>query len=348
MKITLIGYYGRKNIGDDLMMTSLINFIKDNYKVVNRIDVMVHEKSIIEENLENVKFIQTNNKLKYIYSIITSDILIWGGGTCLYDPEGPRMPRGLKDFSRIQFLSKLFRTKFVFLGIGIGKLSSRVSLHVTKILNESYSASFRDTDSLNIARKLIPHNNFMQCGDLSLLSLVHTRHKKKLVDQEYVTYSGVKDYGNAKDAANFLNKVCGKNNLKVFFLPCHQGIISDNDTHHEISQYLEVDWEILYPNSETEFIRYVNGAFFHFGVRLHSLVIADICGVPNIGLNYSPKIRSYIKQTRVLIEKRVVNSWSNVCLSDISLIKREYRKPKEFLVEQNKKTKEVLDAVFQK
>ncbi len=47
---------------------------------------------------------------------------------------------------------------------------------------------------------------------------------------------------------------------------------------------------------------------FHIGNRLNSIIIADIVGVPNLGIiqEGTLKIKNYIEKTQILTQERIV------------------------------------------
>ncbi|EFA7679735.1 hypothetical protein CXJ72_004525, partial [Escherichia coli] len=122
-EITLWGYYGFNNLGDDVMLDVCLKEIKStkkyetinvygNYQEIDKID------GVVFHPLAGIK-----NKVEFLKSILKSDKLIWGGGTCFYKDNNTGYS-GLFLLFVISLFCVLFRKKNFFLGIGLGKLNS--------------------------------------------------------------------------------------------------------------------------------------------------------------------------------------------------------------------------------
>ncbi|WP_447877282.1 polysaccharide pyruvyl transferase family protein [Serratia fonticola] len=344
MNVLLIGYYGRENIGDDLMLSNLCrSLLKDS---AIKITIAVHDvdKLKIASDINNIKIVKTSDKLSYVKAILRAEKVIWGGGTCFYD-AGVDHNRGLYDLVKIGLLCKLFRTQFIFMGVGIGHLSNNVKDVIVKILKLSNEIYFRDNESLDVARKLFTKGNYKLSGDLAFLNENYPI-KGIARDNGYISYSGVQGFGDAKAIAEKLNIISRRHDKKIVFLPSHRGVIDDNSLHQRIAENLTCEFVITNPNSVDEYIDILKKSYFHIGVRLHSVVLADVAGCPNVGIVYSPKVERYIRESGAEAGMRTIADMGNLTPSIISDIIDEYVQPIAFIENQKRLCQEAIDNVF--
>ncbi|RKN09917.1 polysaccharide pyruvyl transferase family protein, partial [Aquimarina sp. AD1] len=185
-KITIVGYLGYDNLGDDLMLDCLIENIQKSYPKLE-IDVLTKEteniKSIVKKHKNiNIYFFKNNNKLGnlklYLKSILGSKLTIWSGGTCFSDEDG------VGNFLYF-FINMLLLRKFAYVGIGIGNLTNKNSIFKSKLLlNRMAFASFRDKKSFEKASLLSKNNNIYLTSDLSYIFDIN-KYKIK-VEKPYV------------------------------------------------------------------------------------------------------------------------------------------------------------------
>ena len=112
MNIMLIGYYGYHNIGDDLFVRQLTNYLVSKQKVKNIF--ILGEENYYKFDHRKVFYFANNqlSKIKRALILLKSDYIAWGGGSLNLDSE----PGNLL---KLQTLSKLMGKRFGFLGVGL-------------------------------------------------------------------------------------------------------------------------------------------------------------------------------------------------------------------------------------
>lgn len=342
MKILLIGYYGRNNLGDDLMLENLVFMIKK-IKPDCKISVALHNINTMPGQLENTIRIDTSDKVKYIKNIISSDIVVWGGGTCFYDAGETKITRGLNDLIKIAIVCKLFNTKLIFLGVGIGKVTDRIKNKIKTIFNYSHSLYFRDEESFSEGHNYTKKKLY-RSGDLALLGNIE---KFSSNEKKYVTYSGVYNYAiNTQHLAWLLDDLSRETNTEIAFLPCHRAPHDDNEHHQNVANLLNVKYTIFDTNTIDEYLQILSCSQFHIGVRLHSIVLSDMLAIPNVGIEYSPKIKKYIKSTNVLFEDRSNPRVEDISINKIKNIIKNYVRPTEYINGENKLSLIAIERVI--
>lgn len=348
MIISLIGYYGFKNIGDDLMLSNLISFFLAKKKI-KRIFVFVRD-NYYQINNEKVKIIPLSklSRLKKTFAILRSNFVIWGGGTCLYEGSNNR---GLYDLYKVQKITNMFGKKFIFFGIGVGFLENREIIHISKkILDHSRFIYFRDVNSSKRAQQITNVDNSCVGGDLAFLSDISINNpKNKCNSIKRISFSGVFDQSDitAKFYAQELNKISEHFNAEIHFLPSHLGEKNDNEFHKRIIENnLKASFTMHLWNSVDEYVKILQRMDFHIGMRLHSIVLADLVGIPNIGIVYSPKVKYYIQKSTSEPEKRIFDLREKIELGNIEFVYRNYEYQSEFIQTERESVITCLDKFW--
>ncbi len=344
MQINLLGYYGFHNIGDDLMLENLLTYFLESGRI-SRINVFCRETYY--PNKEGVQYYPVNrfSRLQKAVQLIKNRYTLWGGGTCIYQSK---TSRGLFELRRQQKIAATFGRRFGLLGIGIGELKDKKYIDTAiNLLRDSNFVYFRDEESLQSA-KLLAEKNYCLGGDLVFLSDIEPVPPKD--ELRKISFSGhynFKKYPLQLMAEN-LKELIDKMNCKIYFLPAHTGSsYNDNEYHKQLATYLKpgfyeiCDWDV-----PEEYIQILGEMDFHIGIRLHSLVLSDMLGIPNCGIAYSHKITYYLKKTQVLPDLRNIEIANNDLIDNILKIKEQYKYPETFIKSERKSALNCLDKVF--
>jgi polysaccharide pyruvyl transferase WcaK-like protein len=270
-----------------------------------------------------------------------SDVAIWGGGTCLY--EAPGSVAGIKGILRNIRLFQLLGKPYFFLGIGVGTIESGVGTRMLQsIIDASAHMNLRDDSSFE---KAASHREKAD-GKLSpggdLLFLLKDRINAVVPgarsgEEEFrIGFCGVRQYSGSdstvKACAESLTRIISDMKAKVIFLPFHQGVDNDNDFHRRICERLPVGtYEIV------DYVRIKDATSvfktldFVVGMRLHSVILADILGIPNIAINYSPKVRYYVDKSGVIPGERLLEVGEVFDTGRVDRVKKYYVLQKDIL-----------------
>ncbi|WP_103866239.1 polysaccharide pyruvyl transferase family protein [Aquimarina sp. I32.4] len=339
----LFGYFGFKNFGDDLMLVNALNhldLIKRNntYIVFVAEDYYSEQKAFTSFKNIKVKYIRLTPLINYIciyYYAFISREAFWIGGTSLYESSAANLD-GIVWLNKVINKFQLFGKNFSFCNIGIGDFTSEKGLNLYKqIVNKSKRFSCRDHVSLMKLKNFFPEKpNVFEGGDLACLleSSFFNRDPKSIVFCGHFQYQD--DESVVETYSAILNDIC-KGKEKVLFMPMHQGTQSDNQFHNKVSQKLTTPFEII--NYSDDLFKYMSQAKIVISMRLHGLVLADILGIPNIGISYHDKVSIYIKSTNTLVEYRNKKVKENISIETIQKVISNYKKPTEFLNQEKNK-----------
>lgn len=335
----VFGYFGFNNFGDDLMLKNSLDFF-DNQEESIKITVFVKENHYSElksfnsfKNL-NVRFVKLTKWVNYfkIYTIInTCTSGFWLGGTCLYETSQEGLS-GLEWLKRIILIFKKKNKPFSFCNIGVGKFHSAKGLSVFKdIINNTTAISCRDTTSSDNINSAFPnYKNLELGGDLASI----LKHKEKGNNQKHILFSGHYQYKDDDDLVNFyskeLDKLSSTLDMPVIFLPMHQGELNDNLFHEKIASKMKMYNKIATYNFDS-IDDLIKESFFWVSMRLHGVLMSDIFGVPNMGIAYHEKVKTYIRKTEVVSDMRIIEVKQELNLDVINKIIKKYYKPEYFL-----------------
>lgn len=350
MRLTLLGYYGFRNIGDDLMLLNLLDYFSSKSDV-ERISVYCREKYYPEK--AKVRYVSNCgiDRLLLPVELVSADHVLWGGGTCLYDSGDISGMRWLK---RQQNIARLGRGRFSFLGIGIGDLGSSEALNLAKsILAGTSFAYFREEASMQFAREALSYRNGACVGgDLFLLSSERYSEGPKVErsgNLGSISFSGLHglDESSAELYGHVLSGIVKQYGSTIHFLPAHQGEADDSVFHRKVASHLPKDSYVLHTwERPNDYISTLATMDFHIGMRLHSVVCADLLGIPNLAISYAPKVKLYVDKSGILPDARVVSMNDSSVVERITPIFQLYRRPDEFLLAESMKARECLDKLF--
>lgn len=312
--ITLIGFYGRGNFGDDFMALSLIGALRA--RGHHDIRVFCDNPSFLRN--EDVTIIP-RRALSLLKSIATSSTLIQGGGTIFHDSytgkHRRRYWRNLSLFAVIFLLARIFSTRVMILGSGIGPIEHPVSRAICRVaLGLSSIIQTRDIPSYNEAIALVGRRTKVLHGhDLSVL---HNHPKGSSVSDTTYTlaisacdltpflsgedseapWSALSEA--IKSVSTHLDK---KLNIRIFSFFTGSGEKNDrnisellksklNEFHVEIHDYHDdpmLLWEQLIKCDSL------------VATRFHALVAAYLAGQPALPLSYNRKVRDFSAEVGV-------------------------------------------------
>lgn len=334
MKIYLIGYFGYRNLGDDLMLEALLDQFEAS-NAVSKVAVDMHEDTLGNWTGKSKPITGTGleAKAKRLSSLLSCDMLLWGGGTCLYDAGDNS---GMRRLLRYAKLAKAFGKKFCMANIGIGRLDSLESRQLAAaILNQADAVTLRDHASHRMAHDIAPLGRYTLGGDLATLYPLPVSNTKASTIKT-VSFSGVREAVADKsivEATAASLRALVSQGAHIKFLPFHGGPHSDHEFHKVVAQGLpEESYTLVKADTAREIVDAMKNTDFHIGMRLHSAVVADLIGLPGIGLVYHPKVGYYLQRQRS--DYRAATPSAGFTPDYLNAVLAEYARPDQTLAEE--------------
>lgn len=332
----LHGYYGFNNLGDELMLESVLEHLsKSNIKVrcwINK-SISRNALSIYRNRYPNVLFKKypTSFKMFNFFLSINVHRAYWIGGNCFYSSDTPAL-LWLRNLTKSYFKKNI---KFYFLGVGIGAIKKNDKYIFEDIIKYSCKLYFREENSLNKV-KCFQQNKFGISGDLSYSIL--NKYKSSITKEGKLDYifSGHKYFVNENNIEPIKSSI--KNSAEKFItVDFHGGNSGDVVFNKNINlpnvtmlHTLTIDDQIAAIANSKGIVSY----------RLHSIVVADFFNIPNISIKYDSKISDYhsvMKKPR----EALIDIGSTFNLANLAVAK-EYNVIKDSIVLNDKMFNEVF------
>jgi len=318
--VFLFGYYGYDNLGDDLILKSIINTFNGKFKF--KVLTYNYEKT---HKIKNVTPVSRSKFLKIIYEILTSDVVASGGGSLLQDATSSK---SLYFYLGLILLGKMFRKKTIFLFNGIGPIEGRLNRGLVKwVLKRVDRIILRDYQSMSLLKTLGISNNVEVVGDAVFLSdyeVKKTYEEKKLSKLIIISLRPWKSYDQLKiEETQKLITYLKEKGYSVELLPLMQP-----DDYKLLNQInIKGQVRIIKPQmSEIDLFKKMESAHLLIGERLHSLIISSICETPFIGIEYDPKIAGYTKMVKQLNALRTENYNYETIIESLEQMESAYEK----------------------
>ncbi|MFC1934582.1 polysaccharide pyruvyl transferase family protein [Chloroflexota bacterium] len=314
-KITIHGFYGEGNLGDEAILKALLQ----EFSKFTHIKVVVFSRNPKRVSIvHGVKSVHSQGRrslLRRIWEIKTSDLFILGGGGLLKDYGNDS--KSIKRWLGLLRLTQRLKVKTALYAVGIENIQYNSSKELLReALDKVKLITVRDDSSRDILRDigvmgevkvttdpalLFTDTNVREIEDASALSkspriMICVRHwfdkgfyiEKPEANEHFLRSLGI--------AADFIVERYQGN---IDFIPMRVTSYDDDRAAAEqvISYMTHKSSTQIYPlvPDADEFIKMVRQYSLVVGMRLHSLILATVAGVPVIGLEYMPKVKAYMK-----------------------------------------------------
>jgi polysaccharide pyruvyl transferase CsaB len=300
----ICGNYGANNIGDDLILESLVDLIKPTGKAITVISANPNKTIAKYKGVDTcypfpcgvfslLRSLLLIPLIKTLWSYYKADYFILGGGGLFQDDSS----RAIFIWGVHILLAKLFRKKIIHIGQSIGPLNSKYSKKLVRYLfkiSNSSDVYVRDSVSLdfcksnNINARLLPDLAFSK--DYSTSKITKKRNKIVLLTlRSYYNFTEE----NISQLSNIIKSLLNSNyQIKAI---CFGR--KDIDILREMQLRLNnpSQFEII-PNdiSSKELYKLYSSSYLVIGMRLHSIIFSIITNTPFIALSYNIKVISLL------------------------------------------------------
>lgn len=281
-KITLCGYYGRGNLGDEAILQAILHQIK------------------INSPRAQVQVLNTKNPLAAAQKMLKADLFIFGGGSIL---QNATSNASLAYYLATIRLASLLCNRKIMLSNGIGpiiprKISKKILIRtLSQTINRFDFISVRDTKSQKFLQKLLPNRKIHFVPDPALIEF--QKLNQELTSR--VSPTPKTPFFVFCPHANSLKKG------KISPQQLAQTLASIANFHHltpEIVIFNEKEdlalakslkkhlknTEIITPHTPAEAAQALFGAKFVISGRYHASLLAISQGLPTLSISADPKI----------------------------------------------------------
>lgn len=278
-KISISGYYGFKNFGDEAILDVLVQHLKS----IGCDDITVFSSDVeYTAGKLNVNAVRRFDVVKVIKTISNSDILISGGGSLLQDVTSLN---SLIYYSAVIALGLLLNKKVIIFAQGIGPLNSKIAkLIVKNLLKYCTCVTVRDENSFNLLKDF-GINSDLVCDPIYSLEV-----KDRICDgsvgvqlREFKTMN----YNLLQKLALLIVNKFSDRKIKIFSLQKSQD--------YELSKKFELILKSFNPEInveiiEDDIINQISTLEYLFAMRFHAILVALKYGVKTCAINYDIKV----------------------------------------------------------
>ncbi|MGX1982268.1 polysaccharide pyruvyl transferase CsaB [Thermolongibacillus altinsuensis] len=318
MRLVISGYYGFHNVGDEAILYSIIQALRQQQPDIDI--VVLSNDPTFTKKAYGVEAVNRWSLKEIIRALRESDGLISGGGSLLQDKTGWR---SIPYYTGVMQLAKRLGKPVMVYAQGIGPVEQIQNKWLVKnTMNKVDLITVRDEESKQLLESLNVDKTIKVVPDpvmgLSVTSLQSEWWSSQSFQKPVVAVS-VREWPCEHD---FKRKIalaldrCVEEGYEVVFVPMHGK--HDEETSKQVAAMMEKKaWIAPYDASIEEKIAIIAQATVLVGMRLHSLIFASITNTPFIALSYDPKIDAFAKQAQQLVFAHVEDEkWDGLALFD--------------------------------
>ncbi len=303
--VMVSGYYGFRNIGDDAILSSIINRLASYRKDIR---IIVLSKNPSEtKRIYGVDSINRKNLFHILRAMSKTKMLIHGGGTLLQDNTSSR---SLVYYTAILWLAKKMGLKTMVYANGVGPVNRRINrLLVRKVTNRVDIITLREEMSKQeLDNLMIDKPKIMVTADPALA--VETADPSEIdkifkaegiaLEGPFIGFSARAWNGHEKYKeiiAKSADYMIEKYGVKPVFIPMQYP--NDLKVIEEIVSKMKGKGYIIRnkygDTGDNSVMGIISRMEMLIGMRLHSLIFAASLNIPVVGLVYETKVEGFMQ-----------------------------------------------------
>lgn len=318
MHVVLSGYYGFGNVGDEAILFSIIQALRELNPEL-KITILSNNPASTKETY-HVDAVNRWNIREITHVIKKADGLISGGGSLLQDETGIK---SIPYYTGIMKIAKWYKKPVFIYSQGMGPIKKGLSKRLVRnALNGVGTITVRDGDSKALLEKIGVKNTITVVPDpvlgLNGSTFESKWIKNQQINEPFITVS-VRDWPTKtefkKKIAYSLDQLALNGNI-IVLVPMHGK--QDEVASKDITDLMN-EKSIITPGdlSTEEKISIIGQSKLLIGMRLHSLIFAAVNNVPFVAISYDPKIDAFATIFEQPVACHVVNDdWDGGLILD--------------------------------
>ncbi len=301
INITILGYHGFGNCGDEAILLAMKNNINKMYSNANI--------TVLSFNPENTKTLYGINAVKrfsipsVVKQIMKTDVLIAGGGTLLQDETSTR---SLLYYLSIIYFAKMLRKKVMLYSNGIGPVHKNHNRKLIKrVINKVDLITLRDQFSKEELVDIGVTKEIHVTADPAFSLNADDINVKKIFEKEKIDTSkdlvgiSIRKWKNEEDFVNKISElskyILNKYDVNIVIIPMQHSY--DMDISNKLYKKIDNERVFLLKGDylSQEVLAVIGSLTLLLSMRLHTLIFAGAEEVPLAGIIYDPKINNYLR-----------------------------------------------------
>lgn len=313
-RLIIRGYYGRDNLGDELMKEVFIKSFKHpsiDLRIMNSSPEDLSSKYGIEtpDELVTGSVPSVKNAFKRFFTILKADVYAYGGGTIITDKHSYYH---LVENSIYFLFRKLLGKKSFLISAGATRFKTKAGLFwARRLIGFSDKAYIRDEDSFSFLKSLT-HNSkkLVQSADIVLLTrdtYPIEKNKEKLIGlclmpYYYATYhKNADDEQLRNDLVKQISHIAEKHkDYRFILIPIQSG--KNNNTDYCFCEQIygelkdNLDIELVKTENNEDKIHAIQRCEYLISMRLHALMLAKFANIKLCAIDHNEKIQSFMRR----------------------------------------------------
>ncbi len=302
-KIVLSGYYGFDNLGDEAVLESILNNVREALGEVHITVLSANPEAT--ERLYGVRSVKRISPVKVLKALWACDVLVSGGGSLLQDVTG-RL--SIFYYLALIAMGKLMGKKVMIYSQGIGPIRKPFNRFITKhVLSRVDAITVREPNSkADLVGIGIAADRIIITSD----PVISLAPREDRILSEWLAGSpgyipgapliGLafrgKDmtFGAAEKLVKLIRKLREDQHANILLIPYYaeqDGMVLD--CLERLAEGLVIP--IRRKLCVSEMLSLTAQLDVLVGTRLHSLIVSAICGTPMIAVSYDPKIEYFME-----------------------------------------------------
>ncbi|MBS3737164.1 MAG: polysaccharide pyruvyl transferase CsaB [Candidatus Bipolaricaulota bacterium] len=340
-RITISGYYGFGNLGDEAILESLVTSLRDRFGEGPEIVVLSNDPERTEK-IHGEKAASRWNPVVVFRTLKNSGVLISGGGGLLQDRTSSA---SLWYYLALLYLARILSVPTYVFGQGIGPINKKYNEFLLRGAASGIKGfHVRDERSAELLRSFGLGDDEIIVGDdlAFLLSENEARQEEYLNsrDKEIVGAALRSDVEGRTDVlravSSGLDMLYEKFDVNVVLFSTNS--LADEDINTELRASTEAPCKIIDVDhlSPAQLVEMMGGLDLVIAGRLHALIFSLLSVTPVQGISYDPKMDILIEELNDLEEDNDFSIWqpeelikATEYLSDLGSIYQERRELRE-------------------
>lgn len=293
-RVTLSGYYGFANAGDEAVLAGLVQALRARRPAD---ELTITALSINPEETRRTHGIEAAHRYKtreLLPALRSTDVLLSGGGSLLQDVTSAH---GIFYYLGVVRLAQMLGKKTMFVAQGIGPLvRPRSRRLVAAVANRLNAITVRDADSAALLRAIGVRKPPVEVTADPALLLAPANTYEPLKGPSFGV--ALRPWQGHDALAIQLADACQQPLAECRAVLVAMQPESDKISMEQFGQkWRQVNRVTDSPRGLTSVLSSLGCCQMIVGMRLHALILAAACGVPSVALSYDPKVAAFMAQS---------------------------------------------------
>lgn len=299
-RILIGGYYGFDNLGDEAVLAGLIKGLREKLPGVEIAALSVNpDKTRL---LHGITSIKRTDFISIFTLMRKSDIFLFGGGSLIQDVTSMMSP--LYYFGLLT-MSRLAKLPYMLIAQGVGPLNRNLIKKLTAInFNSAKLITVRDKKSAELLKEIGVKKDIQVTADLALMlepnnsTRIQDWISKNIPSDKKIVCISMRPWLTNSTLA--INQVVEAINKDTNIFPIYLPMQPDIDTELSILMLKETGGALIdFTPTPSEVLAIISNCHYTIAMRLHTLIMSVLAGIPAFGIIYDPKVNDFAQKANI-------------------------------------------------